>query len=108
MINHHAEGKFWHANHRTCSIYDLAYRGVLVTDDHGVSYNGSKPMEEIQNFRPAHARKQVFVTSGKTYHFMRKHWSDDDNLVIIKESAVHIDRHIHGKQPATQLLNIFG
>src|ERR1700674_3218345 len=107
MIDHHTEGEFWHRDHRTCLVHDFAHRRVLITDDHGVSDHCAKPMEEVQNFRTAHARKQVFVTTGKPDYFVWKNRSGNDDLIVIKDSPIDVDGHIHRKQTAAEIFDLF-
>src|SRR5580704_637485 len=107
MIDYHAEGEFWYRDHRPCTIHDFAHRRVLVANDHRVSDHRPEPMEEVQHFRPAHTRKQVFVAPGKPNDFVRKNRTGDDDLVIVKDPPIDIDWHIHGKQTVAEIFDLF-
>jgi hypothetical protein len=63
-------------------------------------------MEEVEYFRPAHTRKQVFVTPGKPDYFVWKNRPGNDDLVIVKDPPIDVDGHIHGKQAAAEIFDL--
>ena len=64
-------------------------------------------MEKVQHFRPADAREQVFVAPGKSDHFVWKNRPGNDDLIIVKDPPVDVDGHIHRKQAAAEIFDLF-
>src|ERR1700736_3249657 len=108
MIHDHAETELGHRYHRAGTIHDFAHRGVLVADDHWVGDYRPKPVEEVEHFRPAHARKKVFVTAGKPTNLMRKNRAGDNDLIVLKKQAIDVDGHVHRKQTAALAFDLGG
>src|SRR6202011_3409164 len=51
--------------------------------------------------------KQVFVTTGKPDYFVWKNRSGNDDLIVIKDSPIDVDGHIHRKQTAAEIFDLF-
>ncbi len=65
-------------------------------------------MEKMQNLRPAHAGKQIFVAARKANHLMRKNRPHDNHLVVVENQPVDFHRHIHRKKAAGKPRNVGG
>ena len=94
-LDDHAESELGNVDHGTRAIDHPAHGCPFVADDFWRGDHRAQPVKEIQNLRARNSRKQIFVAARKSDHFVGKHRSDDDDLVVVKHHSIHVHRHVH-------------
>ena len=74
----------------------------------GVVMTAPSQWKKFRISRPGHAGEEVLVAAGEADDFVGKDRSDDDDVVVVEQQLVDLDRHIHREQTAGQVADLVG
>src|ERR1700693_3675787 len=73
-------------------INERANGGATGADEVVASEQSSQPVRLVDHFSGADAGEQIFISTRKANHFVRKHGPANQNLVIVEEQPVDLDQ----------------
>ena len=85
-----------HSDFRRRSIDKLTNRSADGADKVVAAQQSAQPVRLVNHLAAADAGKQIFVSAGKPYNFVRKYGSANYDLVIIEKQAIDLHQNRFG------------
>ena len=88
------------------SMDHRANQGFAGADDLVAGEQRAQPVGQVDQLRSADAGEEIFRSAGKSRDFVRKHGAADQDVIVVENQAVQLDRNGFLQQSAGQFRDL--